>query len=388
MRAGKMSGRSSAGFVVGAVLVPVMVLLAGPRIGGWNSADSDIPGQEAIETTLSAASERPEGEDRSLSPLRVRGNALVTDAGEEVWLQGINVPSLEWSAEGENVLRSAKVAVRDWGANVIRLPVSHRFWFGEDGSGYRELIQKVVEQIANDGAYVILDLHHYRAVTARDLAFWREAAFVFKNHPAVIFDILNEPHGISWEVWRDGGWVEPLVDVEEDFEGEGSRTGEGFHSPGMQAVVEVIRATGAGNVLIAGGLDWAYDLRGIREGYALEDPSGRGIVYATHVYPWKRDWEEMFLETARLYPVIVSEVGADDLKVDWLPPEAQEDPATWVPDFLGLVQNQRLHWVAWCFHPEAWPRMLQNWDYEPTPFWGEPVRRALGGEGFELGRKR
>lgn len=322
--------------------------------------------------------------------LEVRGNQLVDATGEPVWLQGINVPSLEWTPQGENILESVAVAVRDWGANVIRLPVTHRFWFAEDGEAYQELIRTVIDQIATDGAYVILDLHHYRAVTEEDLAFWKEAALMFKNHPAVLFDMLNEPHGISWRVWRDGGWVEPLVDAEagEEFVGEPARTSEGFDSPGMQAVLEAIREVGARNLVIAGGLDWAYDLRGILRSFALEDSTGRGVVYASHVYPWKRNWEGKFLEAARYYPVLIGEVGADEKKVDWLPPEAQEDPATWVPDFLGLVQEYRLHWTAWCFHPEAWPRMLLNWDYEPTPFWGDPVRRALQGERFELTRKR
>lgn len=62
--------------------------------------------------------------------------------------------------------------------------------------------------------------------------------------------------------------------------------------------------------------------------------------------------------------------------------------STWVPDFLGVVQEHKLHWTAWSFHPKASPVLLKDWDYEPTSYWGEPARRALNGEAFELNEMR
>ena len=32
--------------------------------------------------------------------------------------------------------------------------------------------------------------------------------------------------------------------------------------------------------------------------------------------------------------------------------------------------------------------MIKSWDYDPTPYWGEFVRRALRGETFEMKRMR
>ena len=62
----------------------------------------------------------------SISPeIKVSGNKLVTANGTAVWLQGVNVPSLEWSAKGENILESIKVAIDEWKANVIRLPMNY-----------------------------------------------------------------------------------------------------------------------------------------------------------------------------------------------------------------------------------------------------------------------
>ncbi|MDA0839794.1 MAG: hypothetical protein O3B01_29455 [Planctomycetota bacterium] len=48
----------------------------------------------------------------------------------------------------------------------------------------------------------------------------------------------------------------------------------------------------------------------------------------------------------------------------------------------------RLHWTAWSFHPKASPRVLSDWEYTPTPFWGAFVRAALRGAKFEMNRMR
>jgi hypothetical protein len=49
---------------------------------------------------------------------------------------------------------------------------------------------------------------------------------------------------------------------------------------------------------------------------------------------------------------------------------------------LGLIQQHKLNWTGWCFHPKSSPRMLLNWNYEPTPEWGQPAKDALSGKKF------
>ncbi len=333
-------------------------------------------------------------------PLRVVGNKIRNErTGGDVWLQGVNVVSLEFLVAGENVLRAAQVAVEDWKSNIIRLPVRDDFWLGrhrsqkDGGAAYRQLVDDVVTLITNRGAYVLLDLHRYRAPKMEHVDFWKDAAAHYKNHPAILFDLLNEPHGISWEVWRNGGFVsEKKTQADEDSflgEEERNKNAEGFDSPGMQGLVDAVRSTGADNVIVAGGLDWAYDLRGIVNGFALDErEGGRGIVYSTHIYNWKHDWAGNFLLIADRHPILVGEVGADVKKMDFMPADIQENPYTWAPDLIGMVQKYRLHWTAFSFHPQATPVMLQDWTFKPTPFWGIPVKRALAGEQFELKRMR
>ena len=330
--------------------------------------------------------------------LRVVGNEVRTPDGKPVWLQGLNVVSLEWSATGEHVLRSSQVAVDDWKSNIVRLPVKEDFWFGrgagqkDGGAAYRALVDAAVTIVANRGAYLLLDLHRFRAPKDEHVAFWKDAAARYQNHPAVLFDLFNEPHGVSWKVWRDGGFVpEKETPADEDAfttDAEKAKAAKGFQSPGMQKLVDAVRGAGARNVVVAGGLDWSYDLTGVANGYALSDKTGNGIIYATHIYPWKSGWQEKVLTVAAKHPILVGEVGADIKKMTFIPDDRQEDPYTFAPDMIGFIQKHKLHWTAFSFHPKASPVMITDWSYAPTPFWGAFVRAALRGSQFGMNRMR
>jgi endoglucanase len=337
--------------------------------------------------------------------LKVSGNRLVDTDGREVWLQGVAIPGLEIRPEGHGAVRSTVEAIENWKANCIRLAVRDDFWRGEGkpgketagqtdgGTAYRAVIDAAVNAAANRGAYLVIDLHVYRALRPEHLAFWTDVATKYANHPAVLFDLINEPHGISWELWRDGGFVaeksKKVVDESAFLTPEEKKKTAGYDSPGMQKAVEHIRALGARNILIAGGLDWAYDLSGIVEGYELKDTAeGNGIMYSSHIYPWKSDWTGKVLRVAEKHPIFLGEVGVDKVKMNFLPLESQEDPVTWAPDVLGLIQKYRLNWTGWSFHTWATPVILADWDYTPTSFWGIPVKAALAGQKFELKKLR
>ena len=330
--------------------------------------------------------------------LHVTGNQVLNRDGQPVWLQGVNVVSLEFLVQGDHLLKSLLVAVDDWKSNLIRLPVKEEYWFGrtggqkDGGAAYRELVTTAITLVANRGAYVLLDLHRFHAPKQEHAAFWKDAALKFQNHPAVLFDLFNEPHGTSWEVWRDGGFVadKKKSAAEDTFltAEEKAKAAAGFQSIGMQALVDAVRATGARNIVVTGGLDWAYDLSGIAKGFELKDKSGHGIIYSTHIYPWKRGWQEKVLIVSDKHPILVGEVGADIKKMSFIPTAAQEDPYTWVPDMLGLIQKHKLHWTGFSFHPAATPVMITGWDYTPTPFWGAFAKEALAGKQFELKKMR
>jgi hypothetical protein len=322
-------------------------------------------------------------------PLKVVKTQVLNSRGEPVRLRGVNTAGLEWSSNGEgHILDTVKVALRDWHVNHVRLPVAQDRWFGkapeqkDDGTAYRALVKQVVDTCAAQGCYVILDLHwsdagewgkqigQHKMPDRNSITFWKDAAAAYKQHPAVIFDLYNEPFRVSWDVWRDGGTV-----TEKDDKTGKTTT---YEAVGMQAMLDTVRSTGAKNVVIVGGLDWSYDLSGILAGRQLNDRGGHGIIYANHAYPFKGESVEKWIvrmETAaRTLPVIVSEFGSDPKGGAGLTGEQ------WVRRVLQALEGHQWAWTAWDLHPAASPCLIADWKYTPTPWFGVPVKQALAGK--------
>jgi len=298
---------------------------------------------------------------------------------------------MEWSSDGEgHVLDTVRVAIKDWRANIIRFPLSQDRWFGaapeqhDQGDSYRALVQKVVDYCADNGCYALLDLHWNDAdqwgynigqhvmPDTNSLVFWKDCARTYRNNPAVLFDLYNEPHDTTWDIWKNGGQITEKAGV-------GARQGRftpvTYKTPGMQALLNTIRQTGARNMVVCGGLDWAYDLSGFLKGYQLSDPDGDGIVYACHTYPIKGDTMEKWI--AKLdaalpqIPVIMSEFGAQNRGA------TVNDPNPWVQRTLAAMDQRKCNYIAWDLHPSAGPTLISDWKYTPTPSFGSLVKEDL-----------
>lgn len=325
--------------------------------------------------------------------LRVEGNKVIDASGKEVWLQGVSIDSLQWSATGENIVGKVITAIDDWGVNVVRLPMKEDYWFGrkvgqqDGGADYRKVIDEAITACSTRGAYLIIDLHRFRAPKQVHVDFWQDCAQTYANNPAVIFELFNEPHDIPWDSWKDGGWLDAKRH-DENTAAENPEELEKLQTVGMQALVDAVRDTGAKNLVLAGGLEYAYNISKIIQGYALDDRGGNGIVYVSHVYPWKNHWQRKFLDVAAVHPVIITEFGCDLLRYSFIPPSAHEDPYGWAPDIFAVIQKHKLHYTAFSFHPSCGPPMLQDEAYTPTPHWGSFAKAALAGVTFISDRMR
>ncbi len=317
--------------------------------------------------------------------LKVVKNKVVNSLGEPVRLRGVNAASLEWSSDGEkHILKTIDIAIHDWHVNHVRLPLAQDRWFGkakeqhDEGKAYRALVRDAVDLCSAHDCYVILDLHwsdagewgkdigQHKMPDKNSVAFWREVAAVYANNPAVLFDLYNEPFHVSWDIWMRGGEVT-----------EKNKTGESttYQAVGMQALLDTVRATGAKNVVIAGGIDWSYDLSEIAKGARLVDFDGHGVIYANHAYPFKGDTVEKWIAKMEKYtkelPVIVSEFGSDAKGGAGLSGEE------WVRKVVDALEKHEWAWTAWDLHPAAGPTLVSDWKYTPTPYFGVMVKKTL-----------
>jgi aryl-phospho-beta-D-glucosidase BglC (GH1 family) len=157
-------------------------------------------------------------------------------------------------------------AMKSWAIDVVRVPLNEDCWLGagappgRGGAPYRRIVARYVHALNAAGLYVILDLHwaapgNMKATKQLLMAdhdhapaFWRSVASTFKRDKALVFDLFNEPFGISWSCWRDG-CVVPA--------GNGAPA---YRTAGMQELVDAVRSTGAAQPLLLGGTSYALDL--------------------------------------------------------------------------------------------------------------------------------
>jgi endoglucanase len=298
---------------------------------------------------------------------------------------GVDRPSLEWGPAGANISLDDFQSMARWGANVVRIALNQDFWLAGaalNDSRYPKTVADAVHLAEAAGLDVILDLHWSDAgdltVTATDahgpghsnqqemadsnsIQFWKEVADKYKGDGRVLFELYNEPNGIPWDVWLNGGQAGHFV------------------AAGMQQLYDAVRGTGANNVVIAGGLDWAYDLSAV--GPTGPHVHGYNVIYATHPYTWSGPpsaWEGAFahLVTTDFAPVIATEFGDG---------RRGQCTGNYDQQLIAFTQSHGVSWTAWAWYPSgatddpqgcAFPSLILDWNWNPS-VQGVVVKAAL-----------
>jgi endoglucanase len=293
----------------------------------------------------------------------VSGNKILDPNGKAVLLKGMCRPSFEWNPNGEYASLEDYQLMKDWGSNVVRLALNQNFWLpgaATYNANYQSTIHQQVQWIKSLGMGVILELHwsdqgnlawggSQQCMADRNsITFWIQVATKYKNDPWIIFELYNEPHDVSWSTWRNGG------------------NECGFAVAGMQQLYNAIRATGANNVVVIGGLNWAFDLSGV----SSHGVTGTNIAYATHPYdyPGKQpgDWDAAFGNLAATYPILATEFGQ------------YCNNNNYVETLLDYFQRKGIHWTGWAWYVNgcSFPSLIADWSGTPTET-GVLVKAAL-----------
>lgn len=326
------------------------------------------------------------GVNAASKELKVSGNKIVNSTGDTVRLTGVNIQGLENNPYGDNTMLAVNEAFNNWNCNIVRVTLGQEYWFGycgSDSTKYRNIVSQVVQEATDRNKYIILDLHwsdmgvrgqynaQHKMPDDNSITFWKSVCSVFGNYFNVLFGLYNEPHSVTWDVWRNGGIV--------------NDEGVTYHTPGMQAMVQAVRDAGAKNICIVGGLDWAYDLTGIANGYALVDRNtlgnytGNGIMYDDHVYPWKNNWDTNVTCIAGSYPILIGECG-------YLDRGGNEPYQTWTPKLLDWLDEHQYHWTGWALNPNNGPTLIRDWNFAPTTEWGIYAKTKL--LGYSKGKRK
>jgi endoglucanase len=269
--------------------------------------------------------------------LHVSGNQLFDSAGRVVRLLGANRSGTEYSCLHDSVFdgpsnQASISAMLSWHINAIRIPLNEDCWLNINmgtspygGQLYQQAIERYVQLLIANGITPILDLHwsapgKQRATGLKPMpdrdhspAFWSQVASAFTGNDAVIFDLFNEPYPDhdrdtlqAWECWRDG--TNPSTCPP-------GTAGLDYNAAGMQELVDAVRATGATNVIMVGGIQYASTLDRWLD-FAPADPAHE-LAVSWHLYNYSQCnlrpcWGTEGLPVMKLFPVITGEIGEND----------------------------------------------------------------------------
>ncbi len=352
--------------------------LAGCDAGSSSGTDEGLAPQSLKGCTLDA------GVSAKTAPggYFTNGATVCKADGTPHLFHGIDRPSMEWDSAGEwnnssGIPRSDFEAMASWHANVVRIALNQDFWLSGAAlydASYSGVVDQAVKDAEASGLDVILDLHwsdrgnlavsnigggqnkadhadQQPMADTNSKQFWLEVANKYKGDGHVLFELYNEPHDISWQTWLRGGTVAE------------------YQTVGMQDLYDAVRSTGADNVVIAGGLSYAFDLSGVA-GNAIQ---GYNIMYATHPY-YPQDpagaWDTKFgyLAARDIAPVIATEFGDHTASCN----------GDWNNQLVAYSDKLHISFTAWAWWAGDcnFPSLISDWDYTPT-LQGQAIKTAL-----------
>jgi endoglucanase len=302
--------------------------------------------------------------------IKVGSGVLVNGTGTPVQLRGVNVSNLEFAAiQGWGAAdpwgggSPSFSALKSWKLNAIRLPLNQASWLGETtydfagksrkadpGGNYQATVKKTIADATAAGFYVVIDLHWSApslkvtgqadpvpftplgqapmADADHSIAFWTSVASTFKAYPNVIFDLFNEPYIDSyglpfatnpWNLLLNGG---AMVKFPNNTSGGANFDDvQAWNTAGMQQMVTAVRDTGATNVVITAGVEYAKNVSQWLT-HVPTDPL-KQLACSIHIYPtYGSSYGTKAYDTvapatlsalkeiqAAGYPIVVGEVG-------------------------------------------------------------------------------
>ena len=323
--------------------------------------------------------------------LHVSGNELVDASDAQVVLHGVDRSGTEYECvQGNGIFdgpsdQASITAMKSWGVNAVRVPLNEACWNGESyvnsayaGANYQAAIEAYVSLLNSNGIVAILDLHWTDGLytgnssgcssaeaicqkpmpdSAQSVPFWTSVANAFKGNDAVIFDLFNEPYPdralstetAAWQCWLNGG--------------SSCTAGISYPVAGMQTLVNTVRATGAANVIMLGGLAYSNDLTEWLT-YKPTDPDNN-LAASWHSYNFntcstQSCWTSQIAPVIASVPLIAGEIGENDCADGYVDP------------LMTWLDSEHTSYLAWAwnadFNCSTGPGLISDYTGTPTGY--------------------
>jgi hypothetical protein len=273
----------------------------------------------------------------------------------------------------------------------VRVPLNEECWVGTgdvpagqpSGATYQQNVKDYVALLISNGITPIVEMHwNYGQYTGTSSGcsdvkatcqkpmpdskyaptFWTGVANAFKGNDAVVFDLFNEPYPeratgdatSGWKCWRDGG----------------NCAGIGYQVAGFQSLVDAVRATGATNVILLGGLAYSNDLSQWLT-YKPTDPRNNLAAFA-HIYNFNSCsstscYDSTFAPIAAQVPLTLSEIGENDCSHGF------------IDTIMNWADGKSVGYLGWTWNNwdcSSGPSLISDYNGTPTSF-GQGLKNHL-----------
>jgi endoglucanase len=317
-------GTTTFGWVNTGAGTPTNCTLNGVPCGGGTAPSptptpTATPGPTPISTAPSGTPVQANGQ------LRVCGNRLCNKNGKAIQLRGMSSHGIQWYHQCLTN-GSLNALAQDWKADVLRISM----YIQEGGYEtnprlFTDRVHNLIEQATARGMYAIVDWHmltpgdpHHNLARAK--TFFTEIAQRHAAKPNILYEIANEPNGVSWS--RIKSYAEELIPV--------------------------IRAKDPNGVVLVGTRAWSS--LGVSDGAGEQEVvnnpvAAANIMYTFHFYAASHgtSYLNALSRAADRIPVFVTEFGTQNSAG-----EGAND-FTRSQQYLDLMAQKKISWVNWNF---------------------------------------
>jgi len=259
--------------------------------------------------------------------LRVVGLKLCNQYGNPIQLRGMSTHGIQWYGWGSCLNEASLNALAyDWGADVLRISLYvQEGGYETNPTGFTNQVKTLVNEATERGMYALVDWHQLSPGDpnfnlARAKTFFTEIANTYKNQNNIIYDVCNEPNGVSWATIKNYA----------------------------NQIIPVIRAIDPDAVILVGTHAWSS--MGISDGRSAQDIVSNplaftNIMYTFHFYA--KDHQTQYLNelswAADRLPVFVTEFGSQEASGDG------PNDLVMTQRYIDLMREKKISWTNWNF---------------------------------------
>ncbi|WP_309116440.1 cellulase family glycosylhydrolase [Saccharothrix sp.] len=257
--------------------------------------------------------------------LHVCGVKLCNQYGKPIQLRGMSTHGIQWYSQCIKTA-SLDALAGDWGADILRISMYvQEGGYETDPRKFTDMVHGYIEEATKRGLYALVDWHQLdpgdpNANLSLAKTFFTEIAQRHRDKTNIIYDIANEPNGVSWA---------------------------GIKSYAEQ-MIPVIRAQDPDGVVFVGTHGWAS--LGISDGRTEADIINNPInatnfMYTFHFYAASHQ-DEYFAALQRAatrIPLFVTEFGTQTYTGDGA------NDFTYSQKYLDFLAANKIGWTNWNF---------------------------------------